>query len=124
MLLHYPAILLRQNAQLCDRRDDPAPGWPAAIIASSSSRVFIGHLVLAKATKAGGDQMTPIRPHPTAISMTDNPVTWGLLWSTWLLLTYIWPVLGLMIALLVELWNWYIILYIAVSRHAVLTWAL
>jgi hypothetical protein len=56
--------------------------------------------------------------------MTDNPVTWGLLWSTWLLLTYIWPVLGLMIALLVELWNWYIILYIAVSRHAVLTWAL
>jgi hypothetical protein len=36
---------------------------------SSSRRVFIGYLVLAKAAEAGGDQTTPSRPPPTAIPM-------------------------------------------------------
>jgi hypothetical protein len=57
-------------------RDAPALGgqWPAAIMASSARRVFIGYVVLAKAkaAEAGGDQTTPSRPPPTAIPMIDN----------------------------------------------------
>jgi hypothetical protein len=41
-------------------------------MASSSRRVFIGYLVLAKAVKAGGDQTTPSRPPLTATSMIGN----------------------------------------------------
>jgi hypothetical protein len=41
-------------------------------MASSSRRVFIGYLVLAKAAEGGGDQTTPSRPPPTAIPMIGN----------------------------------------------------
>jgi hypothetical protein len=39
---------------------------------SSSRRVFIGYLVLAKAAKAGGNQKTPSRPPLTAVPMIGN----------------------------------------------------
>jgi hypothetical protein len=41
-------------------------------MASSSRRVFIGYLVLAKAAKAGGDQKTSSRPPLTAVPMIGN----------------------------------------------------
>jgi hypothetical protein len=41
-------------------------------MASSSRRVFIGYLVLAKAAKAGGDQTPISRPPQTAMPMIGN----------------------------------------------------
>ena len=46
--------------------------WPSAIMASSSRRAFIGHLILAKAAEARGDRMTPSRPPLTATSMIGH----------------------------------------------------
>jgi hypothetical protein len=45
---------------------------PSAIVASSSRRVCIGYLVLAKAAEAGGDQTTASQPPLAATPMTGN----------------------------------------------------
>jgi hypothetical protein len=71
VLLHQPASHLGQNAKLFGRDPNLSRG-ASAIMASSSRRVFIGYLVLAKAAKAGGDQTTPSRPPRTATPMIGN----------------------------------------------------
>jgi hypothetical protein len=58
--------------------------WPAAVMASSSRRVFIGYLVLAKSAKPGGWRRPNDTQSATSNCSTHDPVTRRLLLSTWL----------------------------------------
>jgi hypothetical protein len=68
--LHQPAICLPSMGHIFPSNDQrPRSWWPAAVMASSARRGFIGHLVFAKAAKAGGNQTAVSRPPQTATHM-------------------------------------------------------
>jgi hypothetical protein len=72
VLLHRPGSGLSPEPIVFCRTQACRSLWPSAIMASSSRRAFIGHLVFAKAAEAGGDRMTPSRPPLTATPTAGN----------------------------------------------------